>query len=75
MKPNIGIVNALIRITCGLTFLGYSTAKLAKRGYRQGTMWLMLMSAMKVAEGITRFCPVTEICKSPAIQEKLQQLK
>lgn len=30
IKQNIGIVNALIRITCGLTILAWSTAKMVK---------------------------------------------
>ena len=31
IKPNIGILNALIRITIGLTVLSWSTAKLVKK--------------------------------------------
>lgn len=61
MKPNIGTVNALIRITCGLTLLACSTAKLSKKPWRESYMILAFLGAMKVAEGIVRFCPITAL--------------
>jgi hypothetical protein len=63
MRPNIGIVNALIRITCGLTVLSWATAKLVKRPFSESYLWIIMLGAMKVGEGITRFCPVTELMK------------
>jgi hypothetical protein len=63
MRPNIGIVNAMIRITCGLTMLSWSSAKLVRRPWCQSYLWVVMLAAMKVAEGITRFCPVTELMK------------
>lgn len=61
MKPNIGMMNALVRITCGLTMLAWSTAKFSKRTYRESYVVIMLLAAMKVAEGIVRYCPVTAL--------------
>jgi hypothetical protein len=61
MKPNIGIVNALIRITFGLTILAWTTAKMVKRPWRDSYIFVAMLAAMKVAEGITRFCPVTAL--------------
>ncbi|WP_313804258.1 DUF2892 domain-containing protein [Cytobacillus sp.] len=61
IKPNIGIVNALIRITCGLTLIACSTAKLTKKPWRESYMILAFLGAMKVAEGIVRFCPITAL--------------
>lgn len=61
IKPNIGIVNALIRITCGLTLVACSTAKLTKMPWRESYMILAFLGAMKVAEGIVRFCPITAL--------------
>ncbi|WP_416151937.1 DUF2892 domain-containing protein [Salipaludibacillus sp. HK11] len=58
MKPNIGTLNALIRITCGFTLLGWGTAKLVKRSHNSSPILAMIMGSMKVAEGITRFCPI-----------------
>jgi hypothetical protein len=63
VRPNIGILNALIRITCGLTILAWSTSKMVKRPWRERYMIMAIMGAMKVAEGIVRYCPVTDLCK------------
>jgi hypothetical protein len=61
IKPNIGIINALIRITCGLTILAWSTSKLVKFPWRDSYLFTALMGAMKVAEGIVRYCPVVDL--------------
>ncbi|WP_274496168.1 YgaP family membrane protein [Priestia megaterium] len=58
MKPNIGIVNALIRLTLGFTLLSWTTSRLSRRPYKDSSIFLGLMGALKVAEGITRFCPL-----------------
>lgn len=59
VRANIGIVNALIRITCGLTLLSWATVKYCKKPWRESVLLLMAVGAMKVAEGILRFCPIT----------------
>jgi hypothetical protein len=61
VKQNIGIVNALIRITCGFTFLSWATAKMVKRPWQDSYLFIAILSAMKIAEGIVRFCPVTAL--------------
>ncbi|PEY30658.1 MarR family transcriptional regulator [Bacillus cereus] len=63
MKQNIGIMNALIRITLGLVVLSCSTAKLTRKPWCTWSKVLLWLGAMKVAEGIVRFCPITEVCK------------
>ncbi|GAA0329006.1 DUF2892 domain-containing protein [Bacillus carboniphilus] len=63
VKPNIGIVNALIRITCGLTMLSWVTAKLVKRPWRDSYLIVAAIAAMKVGEGIVRYCPITALFK------------
>ena len=69
VKPNIGIVNALVRITIGLSVLAWSTAKHTKMPWRDSYVLLGILGAMKVAEGIVRFCPVT------ALYEREQNLR
>lgn len=71
IKPNIGILNALIRITFGLTILAWSTSKLVKHPWRDSYLFAAFCGAMKVAEGIVRYCPVTAVCERYAdmIQE------
>lgn len=67
--PNIGIFNALIRITCGLTIVSYFTSKLIRRPWNNSYIIMILLGAMKVAEGIVRYCPVTALFQEG--QEKL----
>ncbi|MDP4162773.1 MAG: DUF2892 domain-containing protein [Bacillota bacterium] len=61
IKPNIGIINALIRITIGFTVISWSTAKLVKKPWRDSYLLMAMLGAMKIAEGIVRFCPVTAL--------------
>lgn len=61
MRPNIGIVNALIRITCGFTMVAWGTAKLVKRPSCMRSLLIVMLGGMKIGEGITRFCPITAL--------------
>jgi len=61
IKPNIGILNALIRITIGFTVLSWCTAKLVKQPWRESYLVMAMLGGMKVAEGIVRFCPLTAL--------------
>ena len=61
VKPNINILNALIRITIGLTILSWTTSKLVKHPWRDSYLFIAMCGAMKVAEGIVRFCPLTAL--------------
>ncbi|MGM9928333.1 MAG: DUF2892 domain-containing protein [Bacillus sp. (in: firmicutes)] len=62
IQKNIGILNALIRITCGLTMLSYVTAKMVRRPWASSSyLFWAVMAAMKVAEGITQYCPITAL--------------
>lgn len=56
MQKNISTLNALMRITFGLVGLVWSTSCLSRRSSRIRPMLIAFISAMKVAEGITRFC-------------------
>lgn len=58
MKPNIGIANAMVRITAGFSMLTFLTIRAVKR--RDASihpMWIVL-SSMKIAEGIVKYCPM-----------------
>ncbi|MED1202656.1 DUF2892 domain-containing protein [Heyndrickxia acidicola] len=68
ITQNIGIINAMIRITCGLTVLAWSTSKLVKRPWRSSYLLMAMMGAMKVAEGIVRYCPLTALIQSADYQ-------
>ncbi len=60
-KQNISLINAMIRITLGFTFLAWSTAKLAKRPNQQSYLWIAMLAGMKIAEGIVRYCPIVAL--------------
>lgn len=59
LRPNIGLINALLRITLGLTVVSWATAKLVKKPYQTLPLIVSFLGSMKIAEGITRFCPLT----------------
>ena len=61
MKQNIGTVNSMVRIAGGLTLLAYSIAKMAKEKPSGKQIFISLLGAQKVAEGITRYCPLTDM--------------
>ncbi|MCT4564240.1 MAG: DUF2892 domain-containing protein [Maledivibacter sp.] len=50
MKKNVGDLDAFLRITAGLSMLGM--------GIKRNSNSFILLGSMKVAEGITRFCPL-----------------
>ncbi len=58
MKPNIGRMDAYCRITLGLAMLACSTAKFVHRPMGTAPLIGALIGGMKVAEGVTRFCPL-----------------
>lgn len=71
MKKNVGTYDAFIRISCGLTGLAWGIASLIRRP--NGTMpWMVTMaSAMKVAEGVTRFCPMLAMLGKESVEGKI----
>lgn len=61
LAQNIGMVNSLVRITCGLTMLSWATAKMVKKPNNNSYMVMAMLAAMKVGEGIVRYCPITAL--------------
>ncbi|MFE4707029.1 YgaP-like transmembrane domain [Peribacillus simplex] len=60
-KQNISIINALMRITCGFTLLTWAMAKMVKKPWKnQSYIFVVMLSAMKIGEGILRYCPVVD---------------
>ncbi|MDN7241658.1 DUF2892 domain-containing protein [Planococcus sp. N028] len=60
MKQNIGTIDSMVRITGGLTLLAWSIAKMASDKPSAGQLFVSLMGAQKVAEGIVHYCPLTD---------------
>ena len=60
-QPNISIINSLLRITCGFTFLSWSIAKMTKKPWNQSYLLMAMLAGMKIGEGILRYCPVVDL--------------
>ncbi|OIJ14166.1 hypothetical protein BKP35_08200 [Anaerobacillus arseniciselenatis] len=69
ITPNIGLLNSFIRLTCGFTMLAWGTSKLVKRPFSNSPIIAIVLGAMKVAEGFTRFCPLTFL-----FEERMEEL-
>ncbi len=70
MKKNVGTIDAITRITCGLTGLAWATSRMVRRPYRSMPMIMAVLSAMKVAEGVTRYCPMLDMFGVDTLSEK-----
>lgn len=71
--PNIGTINALIRIAAGFTLLSWATAKLVKRPWRESYLFIIMIAAMKIAEGIVRYCPITALFENCQIMNDVNK--
>jgi hypothetical protein len=69
VRQNIGTVNALVRITCGFALLAWSTARMVKKPNQTSLMVIAIAAAMKIAEGFTRFCPLTYLFEENVMYE------
>ncbi len=68
MKPNIGRIDALCRISMGFTVLAWSTAKLGRKPTHTLPLVTAMLGGMKVAEGVTRFCPLVYLAEQKMTQ-------
>jgi Protein of unknown function (DUF2892) len=57
IKPNIGTWDAYVRIMLGLTALAFGIRRSSRKDDLMGAL-MILTGSMKVAEGITRICPL-----------------
>ncbi|MFD1021030.1 YgaP family membrane protein [Thalassobacillus hwangdonensis] len=73
MKPNIGIMNAMLRITVGLTMISFFSILALKKPNRSPNLWVIGVASMKVAEGILRYCPLTAIFNAASGRTQGQQ--
>jgi len=64
MKKNVGDLDSYLRITAGLSMLGM--------GIKRDSNPLIFLGSMKVAEGITRFCPLLDIMNISTVQRRFK---
>lgn len=74
MKPNIGFLNAFIRLVLGFTMFSFAIARLSRRPSCTKNQLFAFFSAKTIAEGLMRYCPVTAWIKSSSTstQEKAE---
>lgn len=60
MRTNVGTLDALFRISSGLFGLGWSISRMTRYPHRGTYLMVAMMSAMTVAQGVTRYCPMLE---------------
>ncbi|WP_456276921.1 YgaP family membrane protein [Bacillus sp. AK128] len=73
MKPNIGIINALVRLSCGFTMLAWATARMARKPHRERYFLVAMLASMKIGMGILRFCPFTYLYQNSQQQQDSSQ--
>jgi len=61
MKKNVGVLDSYLRLTVGFFLLGH--------GIRKSSCISMLLGSMKIAEGITRWCPMLHLLNLSTIEK------
>lgn len=64
MEKNVGDFDAFLRLTAGLTLFGYGIMKKSKLS--------IFLGSMKIAEGITRWCPMFEITDASTSEDSIE---
>ncbi|MBD1373362.1 DUF2892 domain-containing protein [Hazenella sp. IB182357] len=63
MKKNVGKLDAVLRISCGLIGLTWA----ATHSTKKFPAFIALISALKVAEGMTRYCLILQFLGKKSI--------
>ncbi|WP_202080377.1 YgaP family membrane protein [Caldalkalibacillus salinus] len=58
MKKNVNTIDAYMRLMFGLTGVAWGTSEMIRRPHSNTGFFVTMASAMKVAEGVTRYCPM-----------------
>jgi hypothetical protein len=75
LKKNVGDVDALLRITIGLTGLAWGVAKMARDEEPGFGPILTFLSALKVAEGVVRICPMSKLLGISSTEDQLHRVE
>ena len=64
-RQNISVINALMRITCGITFLTWAMTNIVRKPWKnQSYLLVIILSSMKIGEGILRYCPIVDVMEN-----------
>lgn len=58
LKRNVGTLDAYLRIAVGVVGIAWALGRMSRPRMARRPAALLWFSAMKIAEGLTRFCPV-----------------
>lgn len=70
-SQNLSTPNALVRLTMGLSMLAYGTSCLVKNPSSNKGRMLVLLGAMKAAEGTVKYCPTKALMNTTPIQNMM----
>ncbi len=71
MKKNVGTLDAVLRISWGLFGLGWGISRMVRFPHKSMPLLVSFLSAMKVAEGVTRWCPLLDMLGISTVEKKL----
>lgn len=74
MQKNVGTIDAIMRITCGLTGIAWATSRMVRHPRRGMPVAVAMMGAMRVAEGVTRFCPMLKFLGANTLEKSGKRL-
>ncbi|WMT28582.1 DUF2892 domain-containing protein [Bacillus aerius] len=63
MKPNLGLMEALMRIACGMALCTVAGSLYARKPWSKMLLLGIILGGLKLGSGILRFCPVTYVCE------------
>ncbi|MFJ5965877.1 MULTISPECIES: DUF2892 domain-containing protein [unclassified Bacillus (in: firmicutes)] len=70
MKPNLSLMEALIRIACGMTVCTVAGSLFSRKPWCKTLLLGVFLGGMKTASGILRFCPVTYMCEQQSTHKE-----
>lgn len=75
MQKNVGDIDAMIRLTFGFTGLAWGISRMSQKDDSMVGPLISFMSALKVAEGIVRVCPLLSVLGLETTQDKIKTVK
>ncbi|MEK4230849.1 YgaP family membrane protein [Solibacillus sp. FSL H8-0538] len=69
LQENISEQNAFIRLICGIALTAFGTGRISRDPHCTAGRLMILAGAMKVAEGIYQYCPITAMAMSTSENE------
>jgi hypothetical protein len=75
MKKNVGTLDSILRISIGFIGLAWSISRLSQKNRKANRFvpWMVtVFSALKIAEGINRYCPLLGMFKVSTVNSEIR---